>query len=29
MMQWLKWKAIEWLIEHRVLAVARVRSGRR
>ncbi len=29
MMAWLKWKAIEWLVEHRVLAVARVRNYRR
>ena len=29
MMDWLKWKVIELLVEHRVLAVARVRGGRR
>lgn len=29
MMDWLKWKVIEWLVEHRVIAVARVRNNRR
>jgi len=30
MMDWLKWKMIEWLVEHRVLAVVPVRAnGRR
>ena len=27
MMEWLKWKAIEWLVEHRVLAVVPVRAN--
>ena len=27
MMEWIKWKAIEWLIEHRVLAVVPVRAN--
>lgn len=26
MMEWLKWKAIEWLVEHKVIAVATVRA---
>ena len=29
MMEWLKWKAIEWLVEHRVLAVVPVRAQQR
>ena len=27
MMEWLKWKTIEWLVEHRVLAVVPVRAN--
>jgi len=29
MMEWLKWKVIELLIEHRVLAVVPVRANQR